>query len=186
MPSTPRDRVLTALVLLAILTAPAQAQRSSWDFSIPSGRLIPTGAQGDRIESGNSTALQLWYHTSPTLALAGTLGWTRSRDLVAPGTPKLDLIDYSVGAELQRADRLRSGGWSLLPFVGAGAGGRRADRRGVTGDASHSLALYAGAGVELGYRRVGLRIEGRDEIVGVTSVARNDIAILVGLRLLPR
>ncbi|HVX88916.1 MAG TPA: hypothetical protein VG940_08325 [Gemmatimonadales bacterium] len=186
MPATAARRALTALTLLAALARPAQAQERGWDLLLSSGRLTPTGAQRSQIEAGNSSALQFWYHTSPTLALTGTLGWTRSRDLVAPGSPKLDLIDYSIGAEMQRATPMRSGRFSLRPFVGGGVGGRRADLRGVTGDATHALATYAGAGIEFGYRRVGLRVEGRDELVGITSKARNDVAILVGLRLLPR
>ena len=57
-----------------------------------------------------------------------------------------------------------------------------------TSNATHNLAGYASLGGQLGYKRVGLRIEARDYATGFkplavagTSDRRNDVAVLVGL-----
>ena len=47
------------------------------------------------------------------------------------------------------------------------------------------MAAYGGAGAELGYRRVRLRLEARDYVSGRDGV-RNDIVMLLGLRIASR
>lgn len=185
--------VAGSLVLLAIATdaraQEASAARPHFEFLVHSGKLVPTGAQGDAVRQGNLTAAQLSYVVRPSIALTTTLGWTRSRDIASPGDPRLDVFTYDVGAEV-RAPRLVSGARvHFSPFAGIGAGGRSYNYRSLNVDATHNFAGYASTGGELGYRRVRLRLEVRDYVSGWKPLAgegatdtRNDVAFMAGLR----
>jgi hypothetical protein len=162
-----------------------------WEFLVSSGKLIPTGTQRDAIARGGVTAAQLAFVPGP-VAFTATLGWARSRDVAIEGRPKLDAFMYDLGAEA-RAPELRSGAFSLQSFGGAGVGARSYHYRSLQIAATHNLAGYISAGGELGYRRVRLRLEGRNYFTGFKpldgqgfSDTRNDVVIIAGLRLAPR
>jgi hypothetical protein len=183
--------VRLALVAVSLVGPTAQAQvapepKSAFEFLVPSGTLVPTGAQRVAIKRGDLTAVQIFYMVRPGVAITSTVGWARSRDIATAGDPKLDVFTYDVGAEL-RANTVGSA-VTLMPFVGAGAGDRSYNYRSLDVNATHNLAGYASIGGQLGYKRVGLRIEARDYTTGFkplavagTSVRRNDVAVLVGL-----
>ena len=82
--------------------------KSRWELRVPSGTLVPTGAQRDAIKRGNLTAVQLTYVARPALAITSTVGWARSRDVATADNPKLDVFTYDVGAEV-RAPRSITG-----------------------------------------------------------------------------
>jgi hypothetical protein len=170
--------------------APAAPDRvSRWELVVPAGAVVPTGAQRDAIKRGNLTAAQLSYVARPGLAVTATVGWARSRDVAAPGAPKLDVFTYDLGAEA-RAPRWAAGrGVTFAPFAGVGAGARSYDYRSVDADATHNLAAFAAVGGEFGVRRVRLRLEARDYVTGFkplsgagTADARNDVVLMAGLR----
>jgi hypothetical protein len=171
----------------------AQARTPRWSILVPSGALVPTGAQRHTIKRGNLSAVQLAYIARPTFAITSTVGWARSRDIATAGDPKLDVFTYDIGAEVRAPQWLDGNGMTLSPFAGAGAGGRSYNYRKLDVDATHNVAGYTSAGADLGIRRVGVRLEARDYVAGFkpltgAGAARtgNDVVVMVGLRLLSR
>lgn len=189
---------LALLAFLVTTSDEAQAQvhsgpRSHWEVVVPSGRLIPTEAQRDAIERGGLTAVQVSYVARPSLAATATLGWARSRDLVTAAHPKVDAFLFDVGAEVRAPRWIARGGLAFSPFAGIGAGARMYNHRSLDVDATHNAAAYGSVGGELGVKRIRLRVEARDYVTafkpligGGASVARNDVVVLVGLRVASR
>jgi hypothetical protein len=180
------------------LSAQTAERRSGWELSVPTGTIVPTGAQRDAIKRGNMTAVQLARvvrpaNAGPALAVTATVGWARSRDIAAADDPKLDVFTYDVGAEL-RAPRWSAGrGVTLAPFAGVGAGARSYNYRSLDVDATHNAAAYGAVGGELGVPHLRLRLEARDYVSGFRplagggpSAARNDVVVMAGLRYVRR
>lgn len=171
----------------------APAQRSHWELLVPTGAMMPTGAQRDAIRRGNLSAVQLSYVPRAVLAVTATVGWGRSRDIATAGDPKLDVFTYDVGAEV-RAPRLNDGrAVTFMPFAGVGAGARSYNYRRLHVDATHDLAGYGATGGELGVRHIRLRVEARDYVSGFKplvgggpAATRNDVVVTAGLRLVRR
>lgn len=170
----------------------ASAAKSRWELLLPSGAMIPTGVQRDAVKRGNLSALQLTFASRSGLAVASTLGWTRSRDVASAGEPKLDVFTYDAGLEW-RAPRWASGTVGFRPFAGVGAGGRSYNYRKLDLDATHNLAGYASAGGDLTVRRVRVRLEARDYVGGFKPLdgngegrRSNDVVVMVGLGIVPR
>ena len=198
-PARPGFRVgltLTFAAALAAGAAPAvRAQAGSdsasgFQFVVSSGALVPTGVQGDAIARGELTTAQLSYLVRSNVAVTTSLGWTRSRDIVAAAQPTLDVLTYDVGTELRAPSWTDGDRWSFMPFVGAGAGGRSYSYRSQSTESTHNLAGYASVGGEVGYARVRLRLEARDYVTGFKALGgvgasgtRNDVALVVGLRI---
>ena len=177
---------LSAALALTTTTRAVAAQDVAsaprWEFLVSSGRMVPTGSQRTAIKSGNATTAQLWYAVRPTLALSAHAGWTRSRDLATTAQPRLDVFSYDVGVEARAPRSLGLNAFSIRPFAGLGAGGRSYNSRSVGVRPTHNLAAYGSAGGELGLGRVRLRVEARDYLTGFTAAARNDVAVMVGMR----
>ena len=126
----------------------------------------------------------------PRIAVTGTFAWARSRDLANADTPKLDVFTSDLGIEARSKERSAAAPLSISTFAGFGAGVRTYNYRKLDVQATHSLAGYLAAGGELGVRRVALRIEARDYasgfrpfVGGSRSGTRNDVVIMVGVRL---
>jgi hypothetical protein len=170
-------------------TKTAAPTLSRWDFDIPSGGVVPTGAQKGDVKRGLLTAAQLSYFVRPNVAVTATVGWATSRDLRTVGRPRLDVFTYDLGAEVRAPHWLAAHEISFSPFAGLGAGGRSYNYRHLDVDATHNLAAYLSAGGELGFHWVRLRVEVRDYVTGFKPLAgggaadaRNDMTVLVGLR----
>ena len=188
-----RFAVVTALVAGASAESGAQTapdSASRFQFVVSSGALVPTGVQRLSVARGELTTAQLSYLVRSNVAVTTSLGWTRSRDIVAAGQPTLDVFTYDVGTELRAPSWTDGDRWSFMPFVGAGAGGRSYSYRSQSTESTHNLAGYASVGGEVGYARVRLRVEARDYVTGFKALGgvgargtRNDVALLVGLRI---
>ena len=169
-------------------TAPAHGP---WQLIVNSGKFIPTGAQRSALARGNVTVAQVSYVVHEGLALTSSLGWARTHDVAGPDRPRLHMFTYDVGAEVRGGKWLEGGRLSFSPFAGVGAGGRAYDYRDLAADGGHDLAGYVSAGGELGIvHRVTLRLEARDYLTGFEPLdgdgateARNDVTVMVGLRL---
>jgi hypothetical protein len=197
-----RSAVIAAVAGYAITsTLPAQGieapaardGKPHWELLIPSGTMVPTGAQRDAIKRGNISAVQLTFVGRPSLGITSTFGWARSRDVATAGSPKLDVFMYDVGAEVRAPAWLEGKGMTFSPFAGAGAGGRSYNYRKLDVDATHNAGAYASAGGELGIRRVRVRLEVRDyatsfkPLTGEGSTRTgNDVVVMAGLRLVSR
>jgi hypothetical protein len=180
--------------LLAAFAHTAGAQRSSqpaprWEFRATSGALIPTGAERSVLKDAPMSAAQLSWVVRHPFAISATVGWARSRDLIAVDVPKLDVFTYDLGAEYRTPQWFADNAVTFSPFVGAGAGARSYNHRSLDVDATHNIAGYGAVGGELGMGRVGLRLEVRDYVAGFrplvgggSSSARNDIVATIGLR----
>ena len=167
----------------------APQQRTGWEFRIPSGGLIPTGAQRGVLKDAHLSAVQVSYAVRPSLALTGTAGWARSRDLASANDPKLDVFTYDLGAEARGPELFTGRAVTFSPFAGAGAGARSYNHRKLDIDATHNLAAYGAVGGELGMGRVGVRLEVRDYVAGFkppsgvgTARTRNDVVLMAGVR----
>ena len=168
----------------------AGEQKPRWEFDLPTGPVVPTGAQRGAIKRGNLTAAQLSYVVRPDLAITATVGWARSRDIHSIGKSKLDVFTYDLGAEIRVPRWLAAHALTFSPFGGFGAGGRSYNYRHLDVDATHNVAAYISAGAEFGIWRVRLRLEVRDYVTGFkplggggTADARNDVVVMTGLRL---
>ena len=174
-------------------TAATATKQPRWELVVPSGAMIPTGAQRDAVKRGNMNAVQITYVAQPSLAIVSTFGWARTKDIATAGDPKLDVFTYDVGGELRAPRWIASETMFLRPFAGLGAGGRSYNYRKLDVDATNNLAAYASAGAEVGMRRLRLRLEARDYVAGFkpltgtgTSRTGNDVMVMVGLRLVSR
>jgi hypothetical protein len=206
---TPRPLPATAAIAASLLlsasglsaqTSEAHAtpeqppqQRARWELLVPTGTVVPTGAQRAALKRGTMNAVQLAYVPRPALAVTATLGWARSRDIASPGDPKLDLFTYDLGAEVRAPRWSASDAVTFMPFVGVGAGARSYNYRSLDVDATHNVAAYGAVGGELGVRRVRLRLEARDYVTGFkplggagTADTRNDVVVMAGLRFVRR
>ena len=160
------------------------------EFRITSGGLVATGDQRNSLKNAQATAAQLSWVVRPSLAITGTFGWARSRDVASIGSPKLDVFSSDLGLEVRPSAWGTGRAVSFSPFVGVGAGARSYNYRKLDVDATHNVAGYASVGGELGVRRVGVRLEVRDYATGFKplvgageSEMRNDVVMMVGLRL---
>lgn len=182
-----------AALLLAAVSLEAQTpvrQPGVLELRITGGGLIPTGTQRKSLDDAQQTTAQLAWRLSTSVIVNGTFSWARSRDVSATDTPRLDVFTSDVGVEARTAQWPVARTAAFSPFIGAGAGVRSYNHRSLDIDATHNPAAYLAAGGELGFGRLGLRLEVRDYVSGFTpltgdrsaSSVRNDIVIMTGLR----
>lgn len=186
---------LSALLLATPLGADAQGAPPSrtWEFRIASGSFMPTGDQRQDLRSAPLTAAQLSWKPRPSLAVTGTFGWARTRDLRAADAPLVDAFTADLGLESHGRPWHVRGASTFAPFVGAGAGSRSYDHRDGRASATHNVAGYGAAGGELGLHRVAVRIELRNYVSGYrplvgrgTSATRNDLVAMLAVRFVRR
>jgi hypothetical protein len=134
---------MTDLAAQTADTIPAPVTKPRWELLIPTGTVVPTGAQRDAIKRGNLSAVQLSYVPRSALAVTAMVGWARSRDIAAANHPKLDVFTYDVGAEVRAPRWGGTRSTTFMPFAGAGVGARSYDYRSLDVDATHNAAGYA-------------------------------------------
>lgn len=180
--------VLLASVRALGAQTPAPPTRT-WELRFTSGALVPTGSQRNFLKDAQMSAAQVSWLVRPSLAVTGTFGWARSRDVASVNSPKLDVFTSDLGVEARPAQWFADRAVSFSPFVGLGAGARSYNYRKLNVDATNNLAGYGTVGGELGMGRVGLRLEVRDYATGFKplvgtgkSAMRNDVVIMAGLR----
>src|SRR3954470_7466141 len=189
--------VATASGAAEAQTAPAESanalaspvKKPAWEFLVSSGNIVPTGAERGAIKRSNLTVAQLSYVVRPQIALPSSVGWARSRDIATIGDPRLDVFTYDVGTEFRAPRWIAGRDATFMPFAGIGAGARSYNYRSLEVDARHNVSGYVAAGGDLGFKRVGLRLEVRDYVSGFKPLAGggvaktgNDLVVLVGLR----
>ncbi|MEO7458351.1 MAG: hypothetical protein ABIY52_18980 [Gemmatimonadaceae bacterium] len=189
---TYRATIAAGLIALSSHIAAAQVSAPgarTWEFRVTGGAFVPTGGQRSVLADAQATAAQLSWLVRPSLALTGTFGWARSRDVASIDSPKLDVFTSDVGVEVRPVPWFAERAVSFSPFAGMGAGARSYNYRNLDVDATNNLAGYVSAGGELGVRRVGLRLEVRDYATGFkplagtgTPATGNDVVFMVGVR----
>jgi hypothetical protein len=188
--------VAAALIIASALSAPrleAQDQVVSsfggaFELRPYVGAYVPTGDQRDFLKDAVLVGAQASWRLVPQLALTGTFGWSPSKDRITAGDETLDVYQYDVGAEARWTDAYAGGSWSFSPFAGLGIGGRTYDYRDLDVDSKTNVAGYGALGGELGFGRLGLRLEARDYVsrfeplVGTGEAkTRNDVTLAAGL-----
>lgn len=187
---------IVVLVLASLLTISGRAHAQSsvatkpgFELLVPSGTVVPTGAQEEDVKRANLTAVQISYGLRPNVVLTSTVGWARTTPRSLGPEAKLDLFTYDAGVEFRLPRRSADRRINFKPFTGAGIGARTHNYRHVDVATTHNLATYASVGGELGLSRVRVRLEVRDYLTWVTPLGtagttrRNDVAVLAGLRL---
>ncbi len=194
LPITRRIAALTAAALVGVWSPSVSAQSSAlpssrWEVRVASGSLMPTGEQRESLRSGSLTAAQVAWLPQPSFAVIGSFGWARSRDLKSIDAPKLNAFSADLGVEARPMQWMTGQAITFTPFIGFGAGARSYDYRGRSADATHNLAGYGAVGGELGFGKVGLRLEARNYVSGFkpltgagTSDTRNDVSVLAAVR----
>jgi hypothetical protein len=195
--STTRTTIALAAILITLPTAahaqaPAHADTirpRHWELRITSGSLIPVGEQRQHLARGPLSTVQVSWLPRSSMAVTGTVGWATSRDLkgVAPLGVNAFAVDVGIESRPQRlvvGERI-----TLSPLAGIGAGARSYDYRSRRTHATHNVGAYATLGGELGYRRLGLRVELRQYVAGFAPMdgagptpARSDVMLLTSLR----
>ncbi|MFN8570997.1 MAG: hypothetical protein U0132_03000 [Gemmatimonadaceae bacterium] len=160
----------------------------SWEIRVPSGALLGTGVQRDHIKDARLTAVQFSYLVRPRLALTGTFGWARSRDLAGDGTEKVDVFTSDLGIEARSRRWFEGGPVAVSAFLGGGAGARSYNYSSLDVAAKNNVAGYAALGGEVGMGRVGLRLEARNYLTGFKPLMgagradrRNDVVVMGAL-----
>jgi hypothetical protein len=196
-----RRAVLTTLglggLLVATATAGAQDQvlatpgvrASSFELRPYVGAYIPTGDQRDLLKDAVLVGAQASWRATRHLAVTGTFGWAPSEDRVLAGDETLDLYQYDVGAEARAPSWYNAGSWDFTPFIGLGVGGRTYNYRDLDNvDSKTNVAGYGALGGEVGFGRLGLRLEARDYISRFEPLTgdgdaktRNDVTLAAGL-----
>jgi hypothetical protein len=168
--------------------SPPQTQRL--EIRVTGGELVPTGDQRSAIDNAKMTAAQVSWLVRPQLAVTGTFGWARSRDVASVDRPKLNIFTSDLGLEVRPRQWFHGRAVTFDAFAGAGVGARSYDYRNVDARATHNLAGYGAAGGELGVGRVGVRVEVRDYVSGFKpltgngpSHTRNDMVITAAVRI---
>ncbi|HZF66916.1 MAG TPA: hypothetical protein VEZ47_02645 [Gemmatirosa sp.] len=152
------------------------------------GAYLPTGKQRDFVRAAFLTGAQASYRLVPQLAVTGTFAWSPTRDRAARLDAELDLFQYDVGIEGRVAGWRGGASWNFTPFAGLGVGGRTYHYHDRDVDAQSKFAGYGALGGELGFGRLGVRLEGRDYLSRVArevgrggSDTRNDVTLAAAL-----
>ena len=152
------------------------------------GALIPTGPSRAFLKNALLAGGQVSVRILPQLAATGTFAWSPNNDRTFVGAPTLDVYQYDVGLEARGAGWFQGDGWNFTPFAGLGVGGRTYNYRDLDLRTTTDVDGYGAIGGEVGYGRIGLRVEGRDYISqfhplnGIGSTANhNDVALGAGV-----
>lgn len=184
----------SALAVVLTLCGFAHAQPSSskkpgFEFVMPTGTMVPTGAHGEEVKRGTLTAIQFSHGLRPDLVVTGTVGWSRTRPLGLGADAKLDMFTYDAGIECRVPRRSSDKRINFKPFSGIGFGAHSYSYRNVDVATAHNLAAYASIGGEIALVKVRVRLEVRDYMTWLDSpraaggTRRNDVAFLAGIRL---
>ncbi len=180
-----------AALLLASGVVNAQTavtKKPGFEVLMPTGTVVPIGAQGDAVERATLTAVQLSYGMRPDVVLTSTVGWARPRPLGLGTDARLHMFTYDVGTEFRLPRRESDGRFNFKPFAGGGVGARSYNYRHVDAATTHNLAAYVGGGGELALAKIRVRLEVRDYMTWMNAAGssvssrRNDIMIMAGLR----
>lgn len=168
--------------------APAALPGGAFELRPIAGAYIPTGDQRDVLEDAVLAGVQGSWRIIPQLAITGTFAWSPSQDRLSVGEQTLDIFQYDIGAEARGAGWVQGDSWDFTPFVGLGVGGRTLSYRDLDVDGRTNVAGYGAVGGDLGFGRLGLRVEARDYVSRFEplagdgdAAARNDLALTAGL-----
>jgi hypothetical protein len=148
-------RTLLVSLSAALAAASASARAADdlrWlDVAPVVGAWIPTGDGARAFSAAPLVGVQAVAELDPRFALLATVTWVPT-DAKRLASEHLDLFQYDVGFRVQHALSFASGA-TLRPFLSAGGGLRTIHFRGAS-DGGTDFGTYAGAGLEVAYRRM--------------------------------
>ena len=118
--------------------------------------------------------------------------WWAPSEAEVPGLSiteeEVDLVQYDLGIEIRPLAR-QDDDWIIIPFIGAGAGGRSYTFRELDQSAETDFAGFGSVGGEIVFNRLALRLDGRgylsdhDVLTGrhPDSEGRGEFTFMAGL-----
>ena len=153
------------------------------------GAYLPTGDDRDFLKDATLVGAQVSWNPSSSIGITTSIGFVSVEEEASIIGQEIDAVHYDIGLEA-RSDRVRLG--PVIPFIGAGIGGRTYSYDGnLDIDSQSNLAGYGALGVDLNAGLVGFRIEGRGNVSRFKPLTgnganetRNDVTLLaaIGLR----
>ena len=182
----------TAVIGIVAVLSTASTLGAQERWREPSGELrpfagvfMPVGAHRSDFKSATMVGAQAAVEVNRFFHGVATVAWTHGHNRLF--TNDLTYIwQYDVGGELNAVTEM-GWGWYFRPFIGAGAGGRTYDYRGVDARTTSCTAGYGTAGGEVQHNVLAVRVEARDYLSCFESPltsrkhTRNDIGLTVGL-----
>ena len=179
-----------ALMIGAALPTAARAQMKRFEVHSIGGFFVPTGDQRDELKDAMMLGLGGGYQLTPKLSVVGNFAWSGSKAKQLIDEPNVNIYHYDVGAQYRVAHLTTGGDWHFLPFLGAGIGGRTYDTEQNGVETQTNFTGYGSLGMEVQYKKLGWRIEGRDYLSSYTGLTgasdrttRSDVGILTGMTL---
>ena len=169
----------------AALPAQERWQQPAGEIRPFAGVFIPVGALDSDFKSATMVGAQMAIELNRYFHGLATLGWTHGHNKMFT-SDVTHIWQYDLGAELNAVQAMGLG-WYLRPFIGAGAGGRTYDYRGVNAPTTSCTAAYGSLGAEMQRNVLAFRAEARDYLscfespITAKKNTRNDIAVSFGI-----
>lgn len=149
------------------------------------GANIPTGDQRDFLKDAVLVGAQASWNASQNIALTGSFSWAPAKDRITAADQTLDTYQYDVGLEARSPAVTLN---RIVPFIGAGLGGRTYNYRDLDVESKSNFAGYGALGVDASLGLLSVRVEGRDYISrfqpltgGGETKTRNDVALFAAV-----
>ena len=175
---------LSALPLGPVVSHAQSERTSTFAMHVLLGGFVPTGAARGTVSNGYAIGAQIGMGLTARVAAVATAFVTQTK-FRANDVNEVTVIQYDVGMEFAPGAPHEST-HRVIPFVGLGAGGRTYDVRDAGTPTRAYPAAYLGAGGEIRFQRLALRMEARgyasrQESETGATVMRTDLAGLAGL-----
>lgn len=182
-----RHLIIGSLVLGLFAAVPADAKAQarvphaeSTAFGLDVGAYVPSGGDGDQLDSATLFKGLYEYYVTPRVSLRASAGWSEPS---LKGSPIDKVRMIPIGLDIDY--NWERGKWH--PFVGAGLGANfmQYKRRGESlGESATKPNVNAGAGIEYFLNRsVVLKGEGRYHAVGdYGRVSTSGLALTAGVK----
>jgi hypothetical protein len=187
---------LTLAVLTAVVAASARAQESAGIARLTLrpivGAVLPTGAHHSLLKEAVLVGAQASLAINEHFAARGSFSWSPSKDKNERQDHNLDFYQYDLGLEGLLPNLTPTSSFSTRPYAAIGVGGRTYDYRDRADlDAETNVVGYGALGLDVAPngRRVGLRLEARDNVSAFKGLrgelperkARNDVQVTAGV-----
>jgi hypothetical protein len=136
----------------------------TWEIRPVAGVAIPTGSHRSAFNSAPIVGGELALRFTQTIDAVGLFSWQPSQSKYAVDTRRADVWVYNIGVERAFRGQQPTDG-ALVPFAGAGVGGRAYDFRSSSLASGACFAPYASGGAAYEHRRSTVRFEARDNVL---------------------